>query len=585
MSDLILNSTYRLEQELARSRSFILWRGADVNTGNSVAVKTVLPEVLERHTDFAQIFIDAARDCARISHPGVNSVIEAGADQGLVFAAANLIAGAPLSERLRKHGALTLEETAVIVADLTAALNHVHAKGYLHRNLKPENIMLWKGSLTPILTDFGILKPEFIYPEDAEQGEAATPEDAAGQPYTVASDIFALGAMAFTMLTGAQPFQGETPDARFASQPLRLRSLLPDAPEEMERAVLRALSPDPAQRFETAVDFARAFCAQILPHIDAKLGSGQNEPQPARAPMQARTGPLVPPAPPPSAPQGFNTGGMCFEHPDRKAAAFCIRCGKPLCPECEKLENGRPLCGACQPSGVKAGLIRSAQSVDAAGEAAHTAVEGIRKYLYNKELRRIAAVLIDIPAMMLASLPLMFLFWAVSIKLMPEVHGLTLPVSYYVSLLFTGSIYYIGAHYRWGRTLGKHVLGLQVRHRDGRALTLQGAFWRWVGFLTGLIWAYVGFWLMIKLMHMIALARRIGGAESLNAGVAMLLSAACVFMFLVLASGAFITFIGKFKRGFHDILASSIVVNQEWMERRLASESQGRKVPGPVHRK
>lgn len=583
MPHTILNNTYRLEQELSRSASFILWRATNVNTGHGVAVKTVLPEAAERHPDFSEIFVQAAQDCARITHPGINAIIEAGQDQGLAFAAANLVNGASLSERLRKHGALTIEETAVITADLAAALRHIHSKGYLHRNLKTENVLLWKGTLTPILTDFGILKPEFLYPGDADPDQAAAPELLSGQPYAVTADIFALAAIAFMMLTGSHPYREEPGQVRFASQPQRLRSFVADAPEDAEKALMRALARDPAYRFESVAEFARAFCGAILPHLGGKFDPKPEAPRATRAPMPAQAGPLVPAAPQQSPPQTFDTGGSCFTHPDRRASGFCVRCGKPLCPECEILENGRPLCAACRPAG--AARLRPAQAMGAAEDAVHKAGKGVLKYLLNKELRRIAATLIDIPAVMLAALPPMFLFWAVSIKLMPEVHGLTLPVSYYASLLFVGSVYYIGAHYRWGKTLGKHVLGLQVRHKDGSALTLQGAFWRWIGFLTGLIWAYIGFWLMLKLVRLITLAKTIGGAGAMHPAITALLMAASALVFLVLASGAFITFIGKFKRGFHDILASSIVVNQEWMERRIASESQGRKIPGPVHRK
>jgi uncharacterized RDD family membrane protein YckC len=589
MTGTILNNTYKLEQELSRSSNFILFRGINLETQHHVAVKTVLPAVLESHPDFTEHFLAAAQDCARLTHPGINSIIEAGQDQGILFATTNFIEGRPLSQYMQKHGTLTIEETAAIVAELAAALNHIHAKGYIHRNIKPDNIILWKGSLTPIFTDFGILKPEFIYPEQAGAHTIVSPEQAAGLPYTASSDIFVLGFLTYVMLTGKQPFQDG--EQKFSAPPVRLRNMLPEVAEDVEKAVMRALSREPAYRFATAGDFARAFCKDILPHIEDTLDAARTaqhkaRPDHTKSPVREQGAPLVPAmaTQPHTTQPTFAPGNMCAEHPEYKAVSYCIRCGKPLCPQCERLENGRPHCGVCRPTGARARLSRSAQQIKPGKAAMQSARASLRKPLWNKELRRIAAVSLDGLAIMLGSVPMTFLFWAVSIKLMPEVHGLTFPVSYYVSLLFTGSIYYIGAHYRWGRTLGKHALGLNVRHTDGRPLTLLGAAWRWVGFLTALIWAFVGFWLMQNLFNMISLARRIGGAESLGAGMAILLRAISVLVFLILASGALITFVGKFKRGFHDILAGSIVINLEWMERRIASESQGREVPGPVHR-
>ena len=384
----VLNNTYKLEEELAEGTCFTVYRAVNVETGHAVAVKTVKQEIIDRHPDFPQMFLSTAQDCARLSHPGINTIIEAAQHDGTLFAATNFIEGRTLGQELARRGTLSAEEAAAIVADTAAALHFIHTRGYIHRNIKPGNIFLWKGSFTPVLTDFGLLKPEYIYPEEAGPESMLAPEQISGRNYSAASDIFVLGALAYLMLAGSKPFSGDTPEQKFSALPMRLRAVVPDVPATMEKAVMRAMAQDPAYRFASAADFARDFCVAVLPHIEEKLDAAraaapreQPGPAPDKTAPHDTNKPLIPARKQPR--DTANTGNHCAYHPDREAAAFCIRCGKALCPECEQLASGRPHCSECLPPGHSTGVADSVKKInpsEQAGQAVARARRAIKAH-------------------------------------------------------------------------------------------------------------------------------------------------------------------------------------------------------------
>jgi uncharacterized RDD family membrane protein YckC len=576
----VLKNLYEITDEIARGDTTVTYCAVNRTASYAVAVKAVYPEVAASIPDFANIFLSTARECGHTAHENLNPIIETGLEHGILFVIVNFVQGDTLREYIRKRGRLSLEETALILNGVAGAVGAIHARGYVHHNIHSNNVMIWQGTLRPTLMDFGIVKPEFLAPPPLDalaHREYVCPELLRGGIYTTASDIYSLGLLTYEMLTGRMPF--EPGAARATDPPAPLSALAPDVPPEAENAIMRALATDPQYRFATAGEFAQALSRDVMPHL-------------SQAPAQPKLrSPAVPMAPatavpffdttPTAEPLAAPQKAVCANHPESEAAAFCITCGKALCPACERPVDGRPFCPQCFSTQRRRRLTSRLQKI-APPETVEKWRAALSKRLFNKELRRLCALLIDTILVLMLAVPLMLIILLVSMPLMREVHGLTAKVSYYLSLLFTATVYYIGAHYRWGRTLGKFLFGLVVTHTDGKPLTFLGAFWRWIGFLTALIWAFIGWGIALWALGILNLARQSSMGGGMNTGAYFLVKAGAVMLAVITSLGVGITFVGKHKRGFHDILAGSIVKFEEEMERRIRSvEGKARKVPGP----
>jgi len=196
----------------------------------------------------------------------------------------------------------------------------------------------------------------------------------------------------------------------------------------------------------------------------------------------------------------------CHQHADRDAKAFCVKCGRPMCAECIHSHGERPFCVYC---------IERFQAPEEIREAERLRLEQLgpgdmvkrpdwktpeapvkrRTPLYTtRELKRIAARILDFAVITALSAPIALILARISRFMFSEVHGLGYFLSVYTAFLVVSSIYFVFAHWRFGRTIGKYALGLRVVHRDGKpGITFMQAAWRWTGFLTGAIWAYLGY--------------------------------------------------------------------------------------------
>lgn len=527
--------------------------------------------------DFTDRFLHHASDAARARHPNICPLIDSGLEHGSLFAVMPLAEGNTLRHLIDESGPLAPEHAAFIVAKIAAALDFIHVQKLLHRDIHSGNVYITHGG-EPILMDFGILRPDWNAPltdELLNQTDYICPDKATGAGYTAASEVYMLGLLAYEMLAGRTPYAGLNVEqkrelfGRAAPPPGRVRAGIPPG---MENAVMRALAGNPQYRPASAGAFAAAFCQGYAippaPDMDA-IVSGDPYLWFQQSAVVADLSPAA----------GQPAMRFCDAHAGSMAVSFCISCGRALCPQCEQLVESRPYCRPCLTQDKKqqiAGAVSRLRPSDEAVESAREAAVGV---LHNKELRRIAAAFIDLFAVLIAAVPLMVVFWAVSMPILREVHGLSLSVSYYVSLILVSAVYYIVSHYKWGRTAGKHFLGLEVVRFDGRPLTAGGAFWRWIGVQTALIWAFTGWWLAKHLVGLVIFAAKQGAPVSNTHFLGSFIGAG--ILGLIFSLGVLITFVGKHKRGFHDILAGSIVRNQRAFERRISGESQPRKVPGP----
>jgi serine/threonine-protein kinase len=291
-----LGGRYRLDERIAGGGMGDVWRGTDEVLGRTVAVKILLPALLDE-PGFAERFRGEARTMATINHPGVVDVYDYGSDQQLAFLVMEYVEGDALSRTLSRVGRLTPARTMALVAQAADALQAAHANGIVHRDVKPGNLLV-RPNGTLVLTDFGIARSALVGQLTVAGSVLGTasyisPEQASGEVATPASDVYALGVVAYQCLSGHRPFDGATP-IEIAMKHVREkpRPLPADIPPSVRAIVDRALAKDPAARWPSA----SAMAAVARQAASALATTAQ---QPAGQPVRA-AGPVSPAARPQS---------------------------------------------------------------------------------------------------------------------------------------------------------------------------------------------------------------------------------------------------------------------------------------------
>ena len=262
-----LGPQYRLERELGRGGMGVVYLATDLTLHRTVAVKAIMPE-LALNASLADRFLAEARLIARLRHPNVVSVYSAGASAGLLYYVMDHVPGESLRDCLAREGRLPPATVAGFVADIAAALDAAAQGGVVHRDVKPENILLDRsGSGTrALLADFGIA---LAATEDSHTGPGMalgtpaymSPEQAAGEAVTSRSDLYSLGVVAYEMLVGHPPFEGsrqEVLSRQIVERPVSLERLCPDAPASLVDAIHRALAKAPEKRWQSGAQFRAA---------------------------------------------------------------------------------------------------------------------------------------------------------------------------------------------------------------------------------------------------------------------------------------------------------------------------------------
>ena len=267
-----LGNSHTLERELGgggMSRVFVATENA---LGRRVVVKVLPPDLL------AGVNVDRfnreIKLAAQLQHPHIVPVITAGETDGLPFYTMPFVEGESLRSRIAK-GPLPIDDAISILRDVAKALAFAHGRGVVHRDIKPDNVLLAEGSA--VVTDFGIAKALSAAKAAAPTGESLTqvgmsigtpiymaPEQAAGDPDTDhRADIYAWGIMAYEMLTGAPPFSGlpaaKLLMAHLSQAPRPITELRADIPPSLADLVMRCLAKDPADRPQAAAEIARAL--------------------------------------------------------------------------------------------------------------------------------------------------------------------------------------------------------------------------------------------------------------------------------------------------------------------------------------
>ncbi|MEV6599072.1 protein kinase [Actinoplanes sp. NPDC051346] len=320
-----LGGRYRLDERIAGGGMGDVWRGTDEVLGRTVAVKILLPALLDE-PGFAERFRGEARTMATINHPGVVDVYDYGSDQQLAFLVMEYVEGDALSRTLSRVGRLTPARTMALVAQAADALQAAHANGIVHRDVKPGNLLV-RPNGTLVLTDFGIARSALVGQLTVAGSVLGTasyisPEQASGATATAASDVYALGVVAYQCLSGHRPFDGATP-IEIAMKHVRdnPRPLPGDIPPAVRAIVDRAMAKDPGARWPTAsamASVARQAASSLTTQVHQSPINGSAPPghPMSPGPMQNRPqsgGPAVanrPMGAPTSGPPGHPASGQ-----------------------------------------------------------------------------------------------------------------------------------------------------------------------------------------------------------------------------------------------------------------------------------
>jgi serine/threonine-protein kinase len=266
-----LGDSYTIEGEIGRGGMGVVYRARDERLQRRVAVK-VLPPELAFSSEIRQRFTREAQTAARLSHPHIVPIHDVGEGQGIVYFVMGLIEGESLAARIRRRGRVPAEETRRIMRETADALSAAHALSVIHRDIKPDNILLEGTRGRVVVTDFGIAKAL-----SASSGATLTsagmaigtpsymsPEQAAGErDIDGRSDLYSLGIVAYQMLAGELPFNAPTVAGILMKQITETAPLLhdryPDVPEDLSLAVARCLEKDPENRWPSAEGLRRSL--------------------------------------------------------------------------------------------------------------------------------------------------------------------------------------------------------------------------------------------------------------------------------------------------------------------------------------
>lgn len=266
---------YHLLERLGQGAMAQVYRARDRDTDTDVAVKILHPH-LTADSEFATRFERETRTASGLDHPGIVRILDRGREGDLHYLVMPLIEGPSLKAYLQKQEDHTLSVTEAVnlTAQLADALDHAHRQGVVHRDVKPSNVLLPASDPEEArLSDFGVARMVEATVDTASGTTLGTPaymapEQGAGKPADARSDIYALGAVLFELLTGRPPFLAESPYAvvlhHIHTPPPRPRSLRPDLPPAVEKVILRALAKDPADRYPSASAFATALRQSLM---------------------------------------------------------------------------------------------------------------------------------------------------------------------------------------------------------------------------------------------------------------------------------------------------------------------------------
>jgi eukaryotic-like serine/threonine-protein kinase len=322
-----LAAHYELDCEIGRGGMGIVYRARDRRLKRTVAIKVLPPELAFR-SEIRSRFLREAETAAQLSHPNIVPIYTVDEQEQLVFFVMAYVAGDNLAKRLHERGVLTIDETRRILRDVADALAYAHERGVVHRDIKPDNILLDASTGRPMVTDFGIARAmdstgdSRLTATGMAIGTPAymSPEQAAGErEIDGRSDLYSLGILGYQMLTGEPPFTASSTPAmlvkHISERPVPVEQRRADVPTDLGRCIMMLLEKEPANRFPNATALVAALDTRSAPApraTSSALGAS------------ARPGESATPtaAPPTGAPSGMNAGAYGQPQPSYAPMAF-----------------------------------------------------------------------------------------------------------------------------------------------------------------------------------------------------------------------------------------------------------------------
>lgn len=253
---------YQVLEEIGRGGMGAVYKGYDPYLSRPVAIKVLAPHLVWEQ-EFVTRFLQEARAAACLQHPNIVTIFDVGEQDGVYYTVMEYVDGRPLNEMVGPDGCLPPGRAADIVSQVASALESAHRQGLVHRDVKPGNILV-KANDQAVLTDFGIARalsetrvtrtgtmigtPGYISPEQIQGGDVGP-----------AADQYALGVVAYELLGGGPPFQGDTARLLYAhasEAPPPLRAANPRVSEAVQAVVMRALAKQPGERWPSIAVFA-----------------------------------------------------------------------------------------------------------------------------------------------------------------------------------------------------------------------------------------------------------------------------------------------------------------------------------------
>ena len=265
---------YEIRAKLGEGGMGEVYLAQDTTLDRKVALK-ILPERVASNELRMQRFVQEAKAASALNHPNILTIYEIGTDPGAHFIATEFIDGETLRQQMM-HTTLTINEAIDISLQVASALASAHTAGIIHRDIKPDNIMVRRDGIVKVL-DFGLAKLTERWRTDEVDRDAATramvqtepgtvmgttaymsPEQARGAEVDTRTDVWSLGVVLYEMVTGQEPFKSETASdtnaAILKTEPPPLSHLVPDIPGELERIVKKALQKDREERYQGVKD-------------------------------------------------------------------------------------------------------------------------------------------------------------------------------------------------------------------------------------------------------------------------------------------------------------------------------------------
>src|SRR5258705_3572648 len=290
----VLSANYELESEVGRGGMGIVYCARDRRLKREIAVK-VLPPELSFRADIRQRFLREAETAAQLNHPNIVPIYTVEEKDNLVYFVMAYIKGDNLGVKLQQHGPIPPVEVRRILREVGDALAYAHHRNVIHRDIKPDNIIIYEDTGRAMVTDFGIARAltdsgdSRLTAAGMAIGTPAymSPEQSAGdRAIDGRTDLYSLGVVAYHMPCGHPPFvSSNTPSMlvkHLSEKPVPVDERWPDLPQDLARAVMICLEKDPNDRFPSAAAFSAALNGGSMPTLATRASTAPTTPPPRR---------------------------------------------------------------------------------------------------------------------------------------------------------------------------------------------------------------------------------------------------------------------------------------------------------------